>query len=176
MRRAADETGVDFQYLLKTAKRESSLNPALQAKTSSATGLFQFIEQAWLATLKNDGPEFGLKQYSNAIQKTADGKFTVSDPKLRTEILSLRKDPDISAKLAAGLTRRNADYLENLTGKKPGDGELYIAHFLGAKGAGDLILATNVNPALKAAEIFPEAAKANHAIFFPFWRPTAQCS
>jgi soluble lytic murein transglycosylase-like protein len=45
---ASDKTGVDFAFLLATAKRESSLNPKARAKTSSAKGLFQFLDQTWL--------------------------------------------------------------------------------------------------------------------------------
>ena len=48
-------TGADFHYLLATAQVESNLNPNAQASTSSARGLFQFIEQTWLATLKEQG-------------------------------------------------------------------------------------------------------------------------
>jgi hypothetical protein len=53
--RAANRTGADFGYLLQTAMRESSLNPEAKAPTSSATGLFQFIEQTWLGTVKQHG-------------------------------------------------------------------------------------------------------------------------
>ena len=34
IRRAAQATGVDFDFLLKTARRESALNPAAKAPTS----------------------------------------------------------------------------------------------------------------------------------------------
>ena len=47
-------------FLLKTATRESSLNPDAKAKSSSAAGLFQFIEQTWLGLVKSDGPRLGL--------------------------------------------------------------------------------------------------------------------
>ncbi|HLV85239.1 MAG TPA: transglycosylase SLT domain-containing protein [Devosia sp.] len=45
---AGDRNGVDFDYLLQTAMRESSLNPQAKAQTSSAVGLFQFLESTWL--------------------------------------------------------------------------------------------------------------------------------
>lgn len=50
--RAAKATGVDVGFLMKTANRESSFNPRAQASTSSAAGLFQFVDQTWLSTLK----------------------------------------------------------------------------------------------------------------------------
>jgi soluble lytic murein transglycosylase-like protein len=62
IRQAAATTGTSFEYLLTTAQIESRLNPAAQAPTSSAGGLYQFIDQTWLATVKNAGPSFGLGQ------------------------------------------------------------------------------------------------------------------
>jgi hypothetical protein len=40
----ARASGADFGFLLKTAQRESSLDPHAKASTSSATGLFQFTD------------------------------------------------------------------------------------------------------------------------------------
>ena len=45
--RAATRTGVDFDYLLAQAKLESGLDPSAKAGTSSATGLYQFIDSTW---------------------------------------------------------------------------------------------------------------------------------
>ena len=166
LKSAAQATGVDFDYLVKTAYRESSFRPGLSADTSSATGLFQFIEQTWLSTVKSDGAKFGLSSEANAIQKGSDGRFTVADPERRQQILNLRKDPVLSANLAGVLTQKNQAYLQRVTGLEPTSGELYIAHFLGAKGAADLISAAQSNPTLKASELFPQAAKANKSIFY----------
>ena len=166
LKNAAQATGVDFDYLVKTAYRESSFRPGLSADTSSATGLFQFIEQTWLATVKSDGAKFGLSSEANAIQKGSDGKFTVADPERRQQILDLRKDPVLSANLAGVLTQKNQAYLQQATGLEPTAGELYIAHFLGAKGAADLISAAQSNPTLKANDLFPQAAKANKSLFY----------
>ena len=47
IKNAAAKTGVNFTYLMEKAAVESSFNPDAKAKTSSATGLFQFIEQTW---------------------------------------------------------------------------------------------------------------------------------
>ena len=163
---AAQATGVDFDYLVKTAYRESSFRTNLSADTSSATGLFQFIEQTWLATVKSDGANFGLSSEANAIQKGSDGKYTVADPERRQQILDLRKDPVLSANLAGVLTQKNQAYLQQATGLEPTAGELYIAHFLGAKGAADLISAAQSNPTLKASDLFPQAAKANKSLFY----------
>ena len=68
IRQAAQSTGISFEYLLTTAKIESNLNPSAQASTSSAKGLYQFIDQTWLGTMKQDGAALGLGRYVDAFQ------------------------------------------------------------------------------------------------------------
>ncbi|HHS82492.1 MAG TPA: hypothetical protein ENJ68_03130, partial [Devosia sp.] len=53
--RAGDRSGVDFNYLVKTAFRESSFSSDARASSSSAVGLFQFLESTWLEVMKQDG-------------------------------------------------------------------------------------------------------------------------
>ena len=89
IRSASQQTGISFDYLLKTAYRESALNPKAQASTSSALGLFQFIDTTWLQTVKEDGPAFGLQSQANQIEKTTDGQYFVRDPMVRAQILKL---------------------------------------------------------------------------------------
>lgn len=163
---ASTSTGTSFDYLVKTAARESSFNPAAKAKTSSATGLFQFIESTWLETMKQAGPQHGLDKYADQIKRSKSGKFYVSDPSMRREILDLRKDPEISSVMAGALTQKNSQYLERKIGREPTDGELYMAHFLGAHGASKLIDATNSNPNQRADALFAKQARANKPIFY----------
>ena len=73
IRQAAQSTGISFDYLLTTAKIESNLNPAAQASTSSAKGLYQFIDQTWLGTMKQDGAALGLGRYADAIARAPEG-------------------------------------------------------------------------------------------------------
>ena len=163
---ASDTTGTSFQYLLDTAQRESSLKSDAKASTSSATGLFQFVESTWLQTLKEEGPSLGLGQYAAEISKTASGRYQVADAAERQKILALREDPNVSSLVAGAFTRRNADSLREDIGRDATAGELYAAHFLGAKGASSLIGAAGSNPASSAADLLPQAAKANPAIFY----------
>ncbi|MGA7974163.1 MAG: transglycosylase SLT domain-containing protein, partial [Pseudolabrys sp.] len=163
---AARSTGTSFEYLVTTAQIESSFNPKAQAPTSSASGLYQFIDQTWLGTLKRAGPSLGLTQYANAISKTADGRYTVSDPKMRDAIMKLRHDPRASALMAGAFTRSNETQLASAIGRQPTEGELYIAHFLGSDGAGKLISAAENRPRANAADMFPRAAGANRSIFY----------
>ncbi|MGA8968298.1 MAG: transglycosylase SLT domain-containing protein [Pseudolabrys sp.] len=166
IRQAAQSTGISFDYLLTTAKIESNLNPAAQASTSSAKGLYQFIDQTWLGTMKQDGAALGLGRYANAIARGPDGHYEVSDPNMRAAILRLRSDPQASAMLAGALTRNNATLVSSSIGRQPTNGELYIAHFLGADGAGKLINGAATQPRASAAAMFPHAAAANHSIFY----------
>ncbi|MBD8890276.1 transglycosylase SLT domain-containing protein [Roseibium litorale] len=163
---ASTSTGTSFDYLVKTAARESSFNTDAKAKTSSATGLFQFIESTWLETMKESGAELGLGKYADQIQQTKSGKYVVSDPQARQEILNLRKDPEIASLMAGAFTQKNADYLTRKLGRDPSEGELYMAHFLGANGAKRLIESTQSNAEARADKLFPAQAKANKSIFY----------
>jgi hypothetical protein len=166
IQKAAQATGTGFSYLLATAKIESGLDPQVKAKTSSATGLFQFIEQTWLQTVKQSGAELGYGQHADAIERTSSGKYVVRDPAKRAEILNLRKDPTANAAMAGALTRSNAGRLKAKLGRDATEGELYMAHFLGAGGATKLITSAANNPNGKAANLFPRAAAANRPIFY----------
>lgn len=166
LRNAAQRTGADFSYLLQTAMRESSLDPKAQASTSSASGLFQFVEQTWLGTVKAHGSEHGLGSYADAITMGNDGRFHVADPAVRQEILALRQDPEVSATMAGEMTNDVRQTMESSLGRQVSSGELYAAHFLGPKGAIKLIKAAEATPQASASTLFPEAAQANRRIFF----------
>jgi Transglycosylase SLT domain len=164
--KAANRTGVSFQYLLATAQVESRLNPNAAARTSSARGLYQFIDQTWLATMKSAGEGLGYGRYADAITKLPSGNHIVNDPALRDEIMRLRNDPVANAAMAGAFTQQNADRLQDKLGRSATDGELYIAHFLGAGGAGRLITQAQQNPNTTAADAFPGAARANRSVFY----------
>lgn len=163
---AGDRNGVDFDYLLQTAIRESSLNPQAKAGTSSATGLFQFLSGTWLQVMKEQGPRLGYQQYADQITPDGDGGYRVRDPDLRAKILKLREDPQVASDLAAAYTKANGDYLQQRFGRMPSAGELYIAHFLGAQGAEKMFTAGLSNPDQLAAPLFPKQAAANRSIFY----------
>jgi hypothetical protein len=166
IRQASQATGASFDYLLATAQVESGLNPQAGAQTSSARGLFQFIQQTWLATMKQAGPALGYGRYAAAIVKTASGRYEVPDAAMRNEILKLRVDPATNAVMAGAFTRANAAALSARLGRAPSEGELYIAHFLGAGGAARLISIAATDPNAKAADFFANAAQANSSIFY----------
>src|SRR3972149_3512038 len=118
VRRAADATGTDFSLLLATAQRESGFDKNARAATSSASGMFQFIESTWMEMIERYGPKHGVTLDAN-------------DPRQRQSILALRFDADIAARMAGELTHENASVLETKIGRAPSAGELYAAHVLG---------------------------------------------
>ena len=170
IRRASNATGVDADFLVRTARRESAMNPSAKARTSSAAGLFQFVEQTWLGTVKAHGAKHGYGQYADLIYRGGDGRWRV-EGSARNVVLDLRFDPHAASTMAAELTASNAAYLRGRSGREPGAGDLYAAHFLGPAGAAQLMDAMERRPGSSAAAIFPEAASANRSIFYRDGRP-----
>ena len=163
IQKASEATGVGFDYLINTAIRESSLDAGAQAKTSSAAGLFQFIEQTWLGAVKAYGDRHGLGEEASAITKDSGGVFRVADGAKRDEILNLRFDATASAALAGELAGENKQVLERRLGRAANAADLYTAHFLGPSGAVKLLSAASE---VKAADILPAAAKSNAHVFY----------
>lgn len=159
--RASQATGIDFAYLLGQARVESGLNPQARAGTSSAAGLYQFTNATWLNTLDRHGAAHGYGWAADAID---NGR--VRDPAMRQTILAMRFDPALAALMAGELAGDNRDALVGVLGREPDAAELYLAHFLGAGGAGRFLTALAANPGQSAAALFPDAAAANKAIFF----------
>jgi hypothetical protein len=166
IKQAASTTGTSFEYLLATAKMESNFDPTARASTSSARGLFQFIDQTWLGTVKEAGAQLGYGNYADAITKSSSGSYSVSDPSARSAILKLRDDPAASSAMAGVLTQSNSFKLTGKIGRRPTDGELYMAHFMGVGGAAKLIANAEDNPKASGARLFPNAAAANRSIFY----------
>jgi hypothetical protein len=164
--RAAQATGIDFSYLLAQARLESSLDPGAQAATSSAAGLYQFTRGTWLETLDRHGARHGVGWAQGAIEQ---GR--IADPGLRQQVLALRFDPDLSARMAAELANDNRAALLPVLGREPDPAELYVAHFLGAGGAKTFLSALSTDPGQSAAALLPDAAAANRTIFYAGGQP-----
>jgi hypothetical protein len=162
--RASNATGVDFHHLVDVARRESSFNPQARAPTSSAAGMFQFIESTWLEMIAKHGDKHGLGVEASRIDLSGP-RPRVADPATRKAILDLRFDPEIAARMAGEFTRDNAARLEKRLGREPSAGELYAAHVMGAAGAVRLIAAAQRN-APDASALFPREAGANRWLFF----------
>ena len=162
---ASARSGVDFAYLMAKASAESGLDASARAKTSTATGLFQFVEGTWLSMVREHGAKYGLARQAEKLEAGAP------DPALRREILALRRDPQLSAYMAAEYAKDNKAHLESTVGGRIGASELYLAHFLGPGGASKFLDAMRRNEGQPAAALFQSAAQANRSIFYEGARP-----
>ena len=164
--RAASRTGIDFSYLLGQAKLESGLNASARAGTSSATGLYQFIDQSWLSVVKKHGADHGLGWAANSIERLPSGRLSVGDAGTRQAILDLRKDPEVASLMAAEYAGDNKAALEGKLGRAATGTDLYMAHFLGLGGASKFLTAMGRDGRTAAADLFPAAAAANRNVFY----------
>jgi hypothetical protein len=162
---AAAKTGVDFSFLMEKAAAESGFDPAAQSKSSSAAGLYQFIDSTWLQMVREYGPKYGLGNLAGQI-KVRDGKLCVDDCASKEAILGLRKNPEIAALMAGEFSAGNRQYLETHTEGGVGTTELYLAHFMGPGGAAKFLNSRAQNGNVVAASVFPKEANANKNVFF----------
>lgn len=139
---ASRRTGVSETYLRNTAGIESSFRPDAAARTTSARGLFQHLDDTWNELVRKYGAELG-------VPANAD-----------------RNDPRWSALMGAAYARENQAVLRRSLGRDPTDVELYMAHFLGATGGSQFLQARAQNGSGIAATDFPEAAAQNRPVFF----------
>ena len=168
---AAIATGADFDFLLRTAALESSFDTELEAKTSTATGLYQFIERTWLLMMRAYGERVGLDTLATAVTFGEKGECDVADAQLRDEILALRNDVELAAFMAAILARQNASDMARALGRAPESAELYIGHVMGATGGAKLIKLADSKPKQRADKAFRRAARANRSIFYDGRKP-----
>jgi len=135
---AAALIGVSRATLVAMAGVESNFNPNAKAPTSSASGLFQFINSTWAAMVTKYGDKYEIG-------------------------LNDRFDPYKSSIMGALFLKENVDYLESRLNRKIGMGESYLAHFLGAGGAVKMLSA---DPSAKARDYVSAAVvSANKTIF-----------
>jgi hypothetical protein len=170
LKNAAAATGSDFHYLLGTAIRESSLKPDAKSNSSSAAGLFQFVDQTWMGLVKEHGARYGLSSLADSIRKSDDGHYH-AEAADRKMILGLRSNPQLSALMAGEYARKTEGQLKSALGREVCGGELYAAHFLGPDAACKLIRLADQSPHASAAAQFPQAASANRSVFY---RPDGQ--
>ena len=166
LKQASAATGTDFNYLLDTATRESGLKCTAKAGTSSASGLFQFVEQTWLGLVKQHGAQYGLGSYAGQISKGSDGRYHVADRADRSAILSLRNNPQVASLMEGEFANQCRSTLQGALGRNVCNGELYAAHFLGTAQATKLIRMSQTQPDANAAKAFPAEADANQSVFY----------
>ncbi len=138
IKEAAIKSNGDPETLMTFGALESGLNPNARAKGTSAGGAFGFIDRTWNAELAKYGPKYGL------------------DPN------TPKTDIKASTYMASEYIKENEKAISKSV-DDPGVADLYTAHFLGAGGANKLFSSP---PGTRAAEILPQAAASNPAIFY----------
>lgn len=82
------------------------------------------------------------------------------------QLLELRKDPDINIMATAAFAEYNKKAMQGALGRAPSDAEVYMAHFMGLGGATTFLTNYKNNPNAVAADLMPDAAKANKSVFY----------
>ena len=164
---ATGKTGISSTYLAGMFQKEYGTAKYTaqggaggnEAGASSAKGIAQFTDGTWLGIIKG-GEGFNARLMGVDIAGKSDA-----------QLLAMRDDPRASMIGAALLARNNANSMRRAIGREPTDGELYMAHFLGAgggknPGAIEFIQAMQADPNQEAAKVVPAAAGANRSIFY----------
>lgn len=167
---AAERGNFDFAYMMELAEAESGFRHGVRASTSTATGLYQFIESTWSWMMMLHGSKYGMKPLAAEVEIYKDdlgrSQARIKNPILRAQIMEMRKHPHLSSLMSAQFQRENR-------GKEacyvPGEitrTDMYIAHFLGAHDAVWFLNEMKRDPKQSAAKTFPEAAQYNVNIFY----------
>lgn len=107
---------VDKIVGVESGGRATAKNP-----NSSATGAGQFISSTWMNMIRQYRPDL------------IGGRSA-------QEVLALRNDPGISREMVQHYADENAQFLRN-QGLQATDGNIYLAHFLGPRGAAQVLKA-----------------------------------
>ena len=136
---ASTLTNINTYYLLAMCASESSFNPNAKAQTSSASGLYQFINSTWVYMINAYGKDYNI---------SIDQVF----------------DPKANALMGAFFAKENYDFLNNKLNREISNSELYLAHFLGKNGALKLLKANLDSSSVDTMGII--VANANRSVFF----------
>ena len=166
IRRASETSSADFGLLMAQAAQESSFHSEAKSATSSAAGLFQFVDSTWLDMVRRFGAKYGIGELAQQVIQSSAGKAVVNDAATRKRILDLRQDPSLASALAGEYAKLNESEIARALGHGLQRADLYMAHFLGASGAATFLKAVETKGGTVAAELLPEAAAANRGVFY----------
>lgn len=149
---AAHESGIDPHLLAAIAWRESRFAPAARSRQSSAKGLLQFTSGTWLQVVRDYGSAHDAAGYAAAIHTSRSGDLVVSNS-MRSAILQLRDNPNLSAKLAAENMQRERVVMSVQLGRPVRGADLYLMHVLGPTGALRFLTMLNKQPSASSLKV-----------------------
>lgn len=144
---AAKVAGVNPLVMMTMAMIESSLNPNASAKTSSAKGLYQFLDGTWKDMMRKYANKYGIPDGTDQF------------------------DPVASSLLGAEFLKENAKVSESVLNRPASAVDYYIPHFFGAGGARTFYRHLTQNPNAPAAQSMSKQARANKPIFYKNGKP-----
>jgi hypothetical protein len=163
-RSASTLAGASFSSVLSQVSQESAFKADAKNRTSSAVGPAQFLETTWLDMVRRHGAAYGLGDLADQIQ-VKGGKPVVANASVRSQILELRKDPHLSAGMAARYLEEVGATLEKSMGRPVSVEEKRMAYLFGPYGAAKLLKTAAANPGANATDVLPSAARANPRLF-----------
>src|SRR5258706_2041106 len=163
-RSSAALAGSSFSSVLSQVSQESSFKADAKNRTSTAVGPAQFLETTWLDMVRRHGGAYGLGELADQIH-VKGGKPVVANAKVRAQILELRKDPHLSAGMAARYLEEVGAKLEKSLGPPVSVVEKRMAYLFGPYGASKLLKTAAANPSVSATDVLPNAARANPRLF-----------
>ena len=117
-------------------------------------------ESFWLRSVKLAAPQSDiLSAYAGRIFATTSGRYYVPAESDRADIMALRLNREVTARVLAAATVALGQDLRKRTGLTPTRGALLIAHMAGPKFALAYMQALDTNPEAKAAAAVPSLAQ-----------------
>lgn len=135
----AKMTGMDPKLLATVMGVESGFKSGAAAGTSSAKGLFQFIDETWDYMVAKYGKQYGISANTSPYDVRAN------------------------AIMGALFLKENMGILKNSLKRDPTAADLYASHFMGPTGAVKFL---SMDQNAIAAQAFPKAAAANTNVFY----------
>ena len=159
-------TGVPAAWLMAMAWAESRLDPGVgRSASTTARGLFQFTDDAWLTAIRTHGARHGMAGVAAAIRTDPlTGAISVP-PRLRRHVMALRDDPSMSAMMAAENAAAALAEFPAARGRPGGLVDADLLHLLGRGGAQAFFAALERAPGKPCDEVIPSATRNNPGVF-----------
>ena len=150
-----------FHAPAEKASRVSLTSSAhsLIENASARAGADLLDDSAWLRAVKTAAPSSdALAIYGARIFQTSSGRYYVATQAERAEILALKANEEIAARVMAAATLQLTERLAAETGRRPSRGALLIAHAVGLEAAASYARALAHDPSARAVAAIPALA------------------